>query len=140
MTSLAHRPENVSVGQVELGRIDIADKVVAKIAAQAAVEIPDAGAAAPRILGRAVSGVGALGIRRTDLQSTPKTSAEVDGSSVRVELTISVRWPHSVPDVCAAVRRNVIERVTQLAGLQITEVRLDVTDLATEIAAAPRVR
>ena len=107
MTAITGRPENATAEQVELGRIDIADKVVAKIAAQAAVEIPDAGAAAPRVLGRAVSGVGALGIRRTDLQSTPKTSAEVDGSSARVELTISVRWPHSVPDVCAAVRRNV---------------------------------
>lgn len=140
MTAVVQRPEDPGVGQVELGRIEIADSVVAKIAAKAAVEVPDAGAAAPRVLGRAVSGVGALGVRRTDLQSMPKASAKVDGAAARLELTISVRWPHSVPDVSAQVRRNVIERVAQLAGLQVTEVNLDVIDLATDIATPPRVR
>lgn len=139
MTSLARRPDE-SVGQLELGRIDIADSAVAKIAARAVVEIPDAGAAAPRVLGRAVSAAGVLGIRQTDLQALPKVSADVDGSLVRLELTISVRWPKSVPGVCAAVREHVISRVAELTGLQVTEVRIDVTDLATRIAAPPRVQ
>jgi len=39
-------------GRNELGRITVADHVVTKIAAQAAAENPDAGAAAVRVLGK----------------------------------------------------------------------------------------
>ena len=46
-------------GRNELGTISIADGVVTKIAARAAAENPDAGAAAARMLGRAVPGAGA---------------------------------------------------------------------------------
>jgi hypothetical protein len=44
------------VGRTELGMIRIDDRVVEKMAAQAAVEIPDAGGAAPRVLGHAMTG------------------------------------------------------------------------------------
>ena len=60
-------------GRNELGTISIADGVVSKIAARAAAENPDAGAAAARMLGRAVPGAGHLGVRGTDLQALPKT-------------------------------------------------------------------
>jgi uncharacterized alkaline shock family protein YloU len=42
--------------------ISINDRVVEKMAARAAAEIPDAGAAAPRVLGRSVPGAAALGV------------------------------------------------------------------------------
>ena len=45
-------------GRNELGTISIADGVVSKIAARAAAENPDAGAAAARMLGRAVPAEG----------------------------------------------------------------------------------
>ena len=61
-------------GRTELGTITIADTVVTKIAAQAAAENPDAGAAVARVLGRAVPGAGNLGVRGTDLSALPKTS------------------------------------------------------------------
>src|ERR1019366_4962788 len=56
-------------GRNELGTISIADGVVSKIAARAAAENPDAGAAAVRMLGRVVPGAGHLGVRGTDLQA-----------------------------------------------------------------------
>ena len=43
-------------GRTELGTISIADGAVTKIAARAAAENPDAGAAVARVLGRAVPG------------------------------------------------------------------------------------
>jgi hypothetical protein len=67
-------------GRSELGTITIADGVVSKIAARAAAENPDAGAAAARVLGRAVPGAGHLGLRGTDLAGLPKASVDVDGS------------------------------------------------------------
>ena len=127
-------------GRNELGTISIADGVVSKIAAWAAAENPDAGAAAARMLGRAVPGAGYMGVRGTDLEALPKTSVEVDGSKAFVNLEISVRWPASVPEITGQVRRHVRDRVRELTGLDVNEVHIVVADLATDIAPPPRVR
>jgi uncharacterized alkaline shock family protein YloU len=127
-------------GRTEFGRITIADGVVTKIAAQAAAENPDAGAAAARMLGRAIPGAGHLGVRDTDLSALPKTKVEVDGSKAFVTLEIAVRWPASVPAVTAQVRRHVRDRIRELAGLETDEVHIVVTDLATDITPPPRVQ
>jgi uncharacterized alkaline shock family protein YloU len=127
-------------GRGDLGMISIADQVVTKIAACAAAEHPDAGAAAIRMLGRAVPGAGRLGVRGTDLGALPKTTVEVDGAKAFVSLEICVRWPASVPEVTGQVRRNVVERVAQLTGLRVEEVDIVVSDLATELTPPPRVR
>lgn len=127
-------------GRNELGTISIADRVVSKIAARAAAENPDAGAAAARMLGRAVPGSGHLGVRGTDLQALPKTSVDVDGSKAFITLEISVRWPASVPDVAEQVRTHVRDRVRELAGLDVDEVHIIIADLATDIVPPPRAR
>lgn len=129
-----------TAGATDLGRIDIGDQVVAKVAARAAVEVPDAGGAAPRLLGRSGAGGGALGVRRTGLDTLPKASAQVDGSTVVLNLDVSVRWPASIPAVTAAVRERVAARVTQLTGLAVTSVSISVTDLVTPLPPPPRVR
>ena len=127
-------------GRNELGMISIADGVVVKIAAMAAAENPDAGAAVARMLGRAVPGAGHLGVRGTDLDALPKTTVEVDGAKAFVNLEIAVRWPSSVNEVSQQVRRHVQDRVAELTGLQAEEVHIIVSDLATDITAPPRVR
>jgi uncharacterized alkaline shock family protein YloU len=132
--------EPARAGRNDLGLISIADQVVTKIAACAATEHPDAGAAAIRMLGRAVPGAGRLGTRGTDLDALPKTTVEVDGSKAFVSLEICVRWPASVREVTAQVRRHVRDRVTELTGLQVEEVHIVVSDLATDITPPPRVR
>ena len=134
------RPADSLAGRTELGRITVADGVVRKIAAMAAAEHPDAGAAAARVLGRAVPGAGHLGVRGTNLDALPKTSVEVDGSKAFVTLEIAVRWPASVAKVTEQVRRRVRDRVRDLAGLQVDEVHIIVADLATDITLPPRVR
>ncbi len=132
--------EVARAGRGELGTISIADRVVTKIAARAAAENADAGAAAVRMLGRAVPGAGRLGVRGTDLGALPKTTVEVDGSKAFVSLEISVRWPASVGEVTGQVRRHVRDRVAELTGLQVDEVHIVVSDLATDITPPPRVR
>jgi uncharacterized alkaline shock family protein YloU len=127
-------------GHTELGTISINDQVVEKLASQAAAEVPDAGAAAPRLLGRSVAGVGALGVRQTSLTALPKASADVDGSIVVLALSISVRWPASVPSVSSAVREHVRSRVSELTGLTVSEVSISVTDLVTRLPPPSRVR
>jgi uncharacterized alkaline shock family protein YloU len=139
-TALRSGVPDSPVGRTELGMIVINDRVVEKLAAGAAAEIPDAGAAAPRILGRSVTGASPLGYRRTSLTALPKASARVDGSIVVLDLWISVRWPASVPEVSSAVREHVRERVSELTGLTVTEVAISVTDLVTQFAPPSRTR
>jgi uncharacterized alkaline shock family protein YloU len=127
-------------GRAELGTISIADGVVTKIAAQAAAENPDAGAAVARVLGRAVPGAGSFGVRGTDLSALPKTSVKVDGAKAYVTLEIAVRWPASVAEIAGQVRRHVRDRVRELAGLEVDEVHIVIADLATDITPPPRVR
>jgi hypothetical protein len=67
-------------GRTELGMIGINDRVVEKMAARAAAEIPDAGAAAPRVLGRSVTGAAALGTR-----DEPDRAAESLGRRRRLD-------------------------------------------------------
>ncbi|HEX8092758.1 Asp23/Gls24 family envelope stress response protein, partial [Jatrophihabitans sp.] len=131
-------PDGPAAGRNEMGTISISESVVAKLAAQAAVEIPDAGAAAPRLLGRSLSGAGGLGVRATSLTGLPKASAHVDGSIALIRLEISVRWPASVPAVTAAVREHVRSRLAELTGLHVPEVTIQVTDLATTLAQPAR--
>ena len=140
MTAVAETRPAPLAGRTELGRITVADSVVTKIAAQAAAENPDAGAATARVLGRAVPGAGRLGVRDTDLDALPKTTVQVDGSKAYVSLEIAIRWSASVPEVTGQVRRHVQERVRDLAGMEVDEVDIVVADLATDITPPSRVR
>ena len=128
------------MGRNELGAISIASSAVEKIAARAATEHPDAGAAATRVLGLQLPGAGHLGTRGTDLRGLPKTAVEVDGSKAFVQLEISVRWPVSVLATTSAVRDHVRSRVEELTGLDVDEVQITVADLVTDLTAPPRVR
>jgi uncharacterized alkaline shock family protein YloU len=139
-TTLLPAASGARPGRTELGLISINDRVVEKMAARAAIEIPGAGAAASRFLGRSMAGASALGARETSLTALPKASADVDGSRVILDLSISVRWPASVPEVSDAVREHVRARVGELAGLTVTEVSISVTALVTRLPAPPRVR
>ena len=139
MSAVAETAPAPLAGRTELGRISIADGVVTKIAARAAAENPDAGAATVRVLGRAVPGA-VPGVRSTDLAALPKTSVQVDGAKAYVTLELAVRWPAPVAEVTGQVRRHVRDRVRELAGLEVDEVHIVVADLATDITPPPRVR
>ncbi len=127
------------VGRTDDGTISVAEGVVAKIASRAAVEVPDAGGAAPRLLGRELSAPG-LHLRRTSLDALPKVSAQVDGSSAYLSMVLSVRYPAPVRSVAAAVRSQVRDRVHELTGLTVQEVDVRIPALVTELPAPPRVR
>ncbi len=131
---------DVPAVRTELGEISISDSAVQDIAALAAAEIPDAGGAAPRVLGHAVPGSAALGMRPTSLTAPPKARARVDGSVVNLDLSMSIRWPASVPQVTSTVREHVRDRVSELTGLTVEEISISVTALVTGPRAGPRVR
>ena len=113
---------------------------MAKVAAHAAGEVADVGAAAPRLLGRSVSVPSALGGRTSDLAELPKVSAQVDGTFAVLDLEISLRWPCSIQQVTEHLRAHVCERVHQMTGLELDEVNIHVADLLRELPEQPRVR
>lgn len=140
--SVAVEPsDESSIGETELGRIDVAESVVARLASRAAAEVDDVGAAAPRLLGVDLSSAGLdkVGVRSSSLGGLPSASATVDGSLAFLKLTMSVRYPASVRQVAAAVRSHVRERVGELTGLQVLEVDITVPALVSASARRPRV-
>jgi uncharacterized alkaline shock family protein YloU len=117
------------IGRNELGRVEVSSRAVEKIAALAAMEVEDAGGATGRGLGRQSR-------RRSGLNRMPKVSADVEGGHVFLDLELSVRWPASVAQVSDAVRDRLVADVSTLAGLEVSEVNIEVVDLVTEAAAA----
>lgn len=115
------RPAGVAPG--ERGATRIADRVVAKIAAQAAREAlaplpPDAAppdatvVALPRALGSARAGETPIGTAR-----------------VRVSVSVELGYPCDIAGQCRAVRRRIAERVDALTGMEVHEVAVQVERL-----------
>ncbi|CAM5432815.1 hypothetical protein GCM10010299_19940 [Streptomyces tanashiensis] len=106
VTDLADGP--VRDGARNRGATSIADRVVAKIAAQAAREavgaVPEGG-------------------------SKPHASVVVHREIARVSVSLDLDYPSDVGRQCGAVRSRVRTRVEELAGLEVHEVTVHVERL-----------
>ena len=111
------------------GALTIADRVVEKVAGQAAIEVDHVTGVPRRVLGQTLGKVKA--------DSHARASAKVDGSIVSVSISIAVEYPTPVRVVAAEVRRRVVEQVRALCGLQVVEVHVDVPHFYTEAATHP---
>ena len=114
------------------GTLTIADKVVEKVAAQAVSEV-DLATGAPRTL---------LGKRlgAADPDRRPRADARVDGDRVGVTVTLAVQWPAPVREVAQNVRQHLTDRVSELTGLTVAEVDVDVPVLVSRRSRPRRVR
>lgn len=123
------RPSGGAALTTERGRTSIADSVVAKIATMAAREIPGV-----HELGGGVSrAIGALASRLpTGAGGTQGVSVEVGERQAAVDVVLSTVYGQSIVDVTEAVRRNVIDRIQSMTGLEVTEVNITVSDLYVE--------
>ncbi|MFI7388756.1 Asp23/Gls24 family envelope stress response protein [Streptomyces sp. NPDC049813] len=96
------------VAPAERGATRIADRVVAKIAAHAAREALDA-----------VPADGA----------PPHATVTVRHDTARVRISLELDYPADIGAQCGAVRRRVADRVTELAGMEVPEVAVQVERL-----------
>ena len=113
----------------EKGRIAIADSVVAKIAGIAAREIPGVhkmGSGSARAFGaiRDRLPVGGEGLAQG-------IKVEVGQREAAIDADIVVEYGMSIVDVSQGVRRNVIDRIEGMTGLQVKEVNVFVDDIWT---------
>ncbi|MEV4759376.1 Asp23/Gls24 family envelope stress response protein [Micromonospora sp. NPDC049559] len=109
------------------GQTRISGSVVAKIAGVAAREIPGVqamGAATQRRLGQ-LRGLVPGGTDTTRQGVT----VEVGEREAAVDLDIVTWYGQSIVDVSNAVRRNVIDRVQGMTGLNVIEVNINVDDV-----------
>jgi uncharacterized alkaline shock family protein YloU len=110
------------------GRTTVSDGVVQKIVGMAAREVAGVhqlgtGAArAVTALRERVPGSG--GISRTQ-----GVSVEVGEKQTAVDLDVVVDYGVSIPDLAQGIRRNVINSVERMTGLEVTEVNISVDDI-----------
>jgi len=111
------------------GRTSIADHVVAKIAGMAAREVNGV----HQMGGGAARAFGAVRDRIPGSTSTSIASrgvgVEVGERQAAVDIQLVVEYGVSIPDLAAAVRRNVITGIERMTGLEVTEVNIDVDDI-----------
>ncbi len=112
----------------EQGRTSIADSVVLKIAGVASREV-----AGVHAMG--TGGARAFGAIRERLPGTSGpspsqgVSVEVGERQAAIDIDLVVDYGVSIPDVSQAVRRNVIQRVERMTGLEVTEVNISIDDV-----------
>ncbi len=104
--AVVRRPADVPSG--ERGATRIADRVVAKIAAQAALEVisplpPEA--------------------------ARPHATVVVHHDAAHLHVHLELDYPTDIGPRCQAVRRHVTERVGALVGMQVPEVAVQVEKL-----------
>ncbi|MFF4962802.1 Asp23/Gls24 family envelope stress response protein [Streptomyces sp. NPDC001222] len=99
----------------ERGATIIPDKVVARIAAQAARTAQSRRAALPPDRSLAA----------------PSASAASRTGSVRLHLALDLPYPTDITHACERIRHDVAERVAQLTGLHVGEVSFTIRRLVT---------
>lgn len=113
----------------EPGNTSIEEQVVAKIAGAAIREIPGVWA-----LGSTTSR--AFEVVRSAVSRNENAgqgiSAEVGQTQAAIDLQLIVEYPHPIQEVAGKVRAAIIKSVQDVAGLEVTEVNIDVTDVHFE--------
>jgi uncharacterized alkaline shock family protein YloU len=124
--SSSRRGDSASGLQSSRGTTTIADQVVTKVAGIAATEVAgvhELGGGAARAIGAVTQRVG-IGDERTQ-----GVSVEVGEREAAVDLTLTIEYGESIPQVSEAIRSNVIKRIEGITGLSVTEVNVAVNDL-----------
>jgi len=124
----------------EDGRTTIADSVVAKIAGVAAREIPgvhDMGTGTSRMFGALKE---RLPVGTDQPSASRGVSVEVGERQAAIDLDVVTDYGVSIVDVSQAIRRNVVQRVEGMTGLEVTEVNIAVDDVWLGEEEEPRVQ
>jgi uncharacterized alkaline shock family protein YloU len=109
----------------ERGALVVRDKVAQRVAEKAA---------------RDTEGVQsyAAGLNKLTGRELPRAKVYLSATRVRAHLDIAVSWPHSLPNVGAAVQRNVADALSNAIGLQVDGVDVAIEAIVTATADTTR--
>ena len=126
---IQQRQQQDSPLQTERGGTRIEDSVVSKVAGIAAQEVDGVrmGGGTSQAIGGLLSSV--TGSSGSSGGQSRGVSVEVGEVEAAVDVTLTVAYGISIPQVAEAVRRNIINRVENLVGLRVTEVNISVNDV-----------
>lgn len=113
----------------ERGTTRIAPNVVERIAEVAAGEVAETIAIPRRLLGVSVGS-----------EHTARVKANVNAARASLRVDLAVRYPAPVSKVAEAVRRQITDRLGELAGIAVLSVDVTVRSLQSGDAAPARVR
>ena len=115
--------------QTERGGTRIEDSVVQKIAGIAAQEVDGVrmGGGTTQAVGGILSSI--TGGSAGGGSQTRGVSVEVGEVESAVDITMTVEYGKSIPQIAEAVRRNIVNRIENLTGLNVTEVNITVNDV-----------
>ncbi|TCJ36816.1 Asp23/Gls24 family envelope stress response protein [Parafrankia sp. BMG5.11] len=118
-------PDHLGGGAGGPGRLLVAERVVAKIAAIAAADVEAVAGPPPRAATRVAAFLrdGSPGGRPS---GRPEATVRVVDGAAWVSLTLSITYPASVSQTTQAVRDRVRERVAALAGLPVARIDIDI--------------
>jgi len=109
----------------ERGRLDVAERVVERVATIAAGEVDG-------VLSTGSPLDGVLGRRY------PRANAEVAGRRTSVSLDLAVAWAVPLATTAASVRERVRSRVHELVGLDVDGVNVTVAKVVHEVRTSER--
>ncbi|MHA7210436.1 Asp23/Gls24 family envelope stress response protein [Arthrobacter sp. MDT1-65] len=104
------------------GTLTMSEKVVEKVAAQGASELPFVGG-----FGGGVLGVG----RHAGAGHRPRASMELSGTGVTVFLDIALDFPADIAARSADIRRHVTSTLERVTGLRVRRIDITIKALTT---------
>ena len=103
----------------KIGEVQIADEVVAIIAGLAATEVEGVDSMAGNITNELV---GRLGMKNL----SKGVKVDVLDTSVSVDLTLTMEYGYSIPEVCAQVQDRVKSAIENMTGLSVIDVNVKI--------------
>ena len=122
------RQQQESPLQTERGGTNIENTVVQKIAGIAAQEVDGVrmGGGSSQAIGGILSSVTGGNVGGGQSRGVSVEVGEVESA---IDVTLTVEYGKSIPQIAEAVWRNIINRVENLVGLNVTEVNISVNDV-----------
>lgn len=109
------------------GKTTIADEVVVKLVKKAAIEIEGIQEIGGQGLGEQIAGLTQRIAGREQIQQGIRV--EVGEREVAIDVQVVAHYGVHIPDVMAAVRQRIIDRIESLLGLVVKEVNIQVSRL-----------
>ena len=109
------------------GDVKIADDVVAVIAALAAQEVEGVATMAGG-MGKTIMAY--VGMKKAD----KGVRIEVSDGMVRADVSLTILYGHSIPDICRRVQEKIKTAIEYMTGLSVADVNIKVVGIQMEAA------